>query len=152
MRRWLIGCSLAFLLVTQAGAHADERRRGDERGAFPSHRNTGKARGSGRLTVISVGGGTCLTTSPSTSLASVKCAVSGRGARIAAKNIAVNLNDYGKQKIERGTADVNRSLTIKSEPSSLQQNSWSGLHGYRPALLLVRNGFAQKVGFSANLL
>jgi hypothetical protein len=35
MRRWLIGWSLAFMLVTLAGAYADERRRGDEPRGFP---------------------------------------------------------------------------------------------------------------------
>jgi hypothetical protein len=34
-RCWLIGWLLAFLLVTVAGAHADERWRGDERRRFP---------------------------------------------------------------------------------------------------------------------
>jgi hypothetical protein len=35
MRRWLIGWSLAFMLVTLAGVHADERRRSDARQGFP---------------------------------------------------------------------------------------------------------------------
>jgi len=35
MRRWLIAWSFAFMLVALAGAHADERRRSDERRGFP---------------------------------------------------------------------------------------------------------------------
>jgi hypothetical protein len=34
-RCWLIGWALALMLATLAGAHADERRRGDERRGFP---------------------------------------------------------------------------------------------------------------------
>ncbi len=35
MRRWLIGGSVAFMLMTLAGAHADERWRDGERQGFP---------------------------------------------------------------------------------------------------------------------
>jgi hypothetical protein len=53
----------------------------------------------GSLTAISGGSGRGLTTSRWIGLVSVRCAVSGLDARIAAGNIAVDLTDYRRWQI-----------------------------------------------------
>jgi hypothetical protein len=100
MRRWLIGWSLAIMLVTLAGAQADERRREGKGGESLSHRRSGgKAPASGGRTAISAGSGSGLTASPWTGPASVRCAACGRAVSIAAGNSAVNLTDYSRGQI-----------------------------------------------------